>query len=318
MWPYTLRPLSTLRRLSTISTAHILHMEDLVLSDSHAEHHQLEGSGHAVTEPCNLPISFTDKITVTGVTRAWLPIPARLIPRFIGRNHSSDFLRFQNNILSSHWSLFMGEHGQQLTFPVHFSFKDGDDLVLSLRQLGQGGFGTVDEVTLPTKPEPLVCARKRFIRPKHPGPHKKSMETFIREVMVMAQVDNYHCVRLVGSYTDYKKLAIFSQPVADMDLATMLDMEDTADERKSFLRRSVGCLCSALTYLHAKQIRSVVPLRVLLPRIEESCPTANSGCQTRRPQASERTDTGRQCATDRFRLQVSIPLLLSMLLCLPR
>ena len=48
------------------------------------------------------------------------------------------------------------------------------------------------------------------------------MEAFTREVSSMMQVDHRHCVGLVGSYTDLTTLAIFLNPVADMDLTVCL------------------------------------------------------------------------------------------------
>jgi hypothetical protein len=50
------------------------------------------------------------------------------------------------------------------------------------------------------------------------------MEAFTREVSVMMQVDHRHCVGLVGGYTDFTTLTIFLNPVADIDLAVLLDM----------------------------------------------------------------------------------------------
>jgi hypothetical protein len=75
---------------------------------------------------------------------------------------------------------------------------------------------------------------------------------------VMRQVSHQHCVRIVGSYTDYDSVAILSSPVADMDLAAFLDLAELSYEQVVILRRGIGCLCGAIAYLHGKNIRSVL------------------------------------------------------------
>jgi len=75
----------------------------------------------------------------------------------------------------------------------------------------------------------------------------------------MRRVRHRHCVDLVGSCADMESVAVLSSPVADMDLAVFLDM-DLSKPQYEFLRQSIGCITSALAYLHNLGIRSVFNL----------------------------------------------------------
>jgi len=73
-------------------------------------------------------------------------------------------------------------------------------------------------------------------------------------------------VKLAGSYTDKRFVAIIMLPVADMNLQTFLENADLDDTSRSFLRPFFGCLTSALSYLHDNRIRhkDVKPSNVLI------------------------------------------------------
>ena len=217
-----------------------------------------------------LDMSFTARIEKEGsiklrpsesdTTAAWLPISRKIAAHMLSSPDDEDaFQSFQDNVLRRHLTRFKEAYASLWGFPFHFAFEDGDSLIESVRNLGEGGFGIVDEVLLPDRPNPLVCVRKRVARPRRTAAHKKIMEAFIREVTVMARVDHHHCASLVGSSTDFNTLAIFMSPVADMDLAILLNQKDLMGEMHDWLRRNIGCICSALAYLHARQIRSVKP-----------------------------------------------------------
>ena len=80
------------------------------------------------------------------------------------------------------------------------------------------------------------------------------MAAFAREINVMRQVVHQHCVQSVGSYTDTDYVNILSNPIADMDLATLLDSPTSLEER-IVIFRGIGCLCNAINYLHQNKIR---------------------------------------------------------------
>ncbi|KAF2627388.1 hypothetical protein BU25DRAFT_62755 [Macroventuria anomochaeta] len=80
------------------------------------------------------------------------------------------------------------EKMEQNEFASPLCIENSGSLMRSQRALGEGEFGTVDEVFLPTKPEPLICVRKRVAKPKQWNTHRRVMEAFIREVSVMAKL----------------------------------------------------------------------------------------------------------------------------------
>jgi serine/threonine protein kinase len=131
-------------------------------------------------------------------------------------------------------------------------------MIVEHRVLGEGAFGTVEEVSIITAAGEVRCARKRVPRARQLKAQKAVMAAFTREISVMRQVAHQHCVQFFGSYTDTDHVNILSGPVADMNLATLLDNPITIEERV-IIYRGIGCLCNAINYLHQNQIRHERP-----------------------------------------------------------
>ncbi|KAF1846913.1 kinase-like protein [Cucurbitaria berberidis CBS 394.84] len=181
-----------------------------------------------------------------GITDLWLPLPKHTVRRLFSKPlEEKEFLRLQQEFIDAVATRFGTEDPSPTPIPFHAALDDGDDLIPGGRILGEGAFGFVELVTVPTKPIPTTCVRKRIARPKPLHVQKQIMAAFAREVKVMRQVDHWHCVRLLGSYTDLDSVNILSTPVADMDLATFLDSELGAEQR-NMLYRGIHCLCNAL------------------------------------------------------------------------
>ena len=184
------------------------------------------------------------------INNLWLPLQKLVLRRLLSVPHdAAEYDKNQQDILFKGWS------SRALPKHWHFASEDGDDMMRSVKILGEGSFGLVEEVVLDTQPEPIVCVRKRFVRPHRLNGQQKLFEAFRREINVMRQVSHRHCVEIVGSYTDYDSVAILSSPVADMDLAAFLDRSELSPAQLSTLRQGIGCLCGALAYLHGKHIR---------------------------------------------------------------
>ena len=81
------------------------------------------------------------------------------------------------------------------------------------------------------------------------------MSSFEREISGMRRVRHVHCVKLEASFTDTDWVRLLCCPVADMNLSELLDQHAEFPEEKSFLRRAIGCITSALAYLHELEIR---------------------------------------------------------------
>jgi serine/threonine protein kinase len=95
---------------------------------------------------------------------------------------------------------------------------------------------------------------------------KQVLRAFTKELSNLKGLSHRHLVKLAGSYTDRKFVAIIMLPVADMNLQTFLEKADLDDTSRSFLRPFFGCLTSALSYLHDNRIRhkDIKPSNVLI------------------------------------------------------
>lgn len=118
--------------------------------------------------------------------------------------------------------------------------------------MGAGGFGEVHHVQNPGNGQAYAC--KTMTRPVRYDAHIDLMRNFRREVMGMRRVRHQHCVNLVASCTDPDSVTILSYPVADGDLANFLNA-DLDTSQYEVLRHSIGCITSALAYLHKLHIR---------------------------------------------------------------
>jgi serine/threonine protein kinase len=187
-----------------------------------------------------------------GISDLWLPIPKQTVRRLLADSEKEKvFLTAQDSILESTIRI-ADEH--TTCQPTHFSIEDEEELVREIKVLGEGAYGIVEEVDVTTSKGIIRCVRKRIGRPKQLKAQKAILTAFARELNVMRQVQHRHCVRFLGSYTDFDHVNILSFPVADMDLAMFLDLPITLERRK-ILYRGVGCLCNAIRYLHQNHIR---------------------------------------------------------------
>lgn len=113
---------------------------------------------------------------------------------------------------------------------------------------------------------------------------RKALLSFENEVHNLKRLSHHHLVEFVGyvhvatcfltwlmcatrrSYTDRKYIGLIMQPVADMNLRQHLLRTDLTVEDLTVLRSYVGCLCSALGYLHEQQCRhkDIKPQNILI------------------------------------------------------
>ncbi|KAH7384356.1 kinase-like domain-containing protein [Phaeosphaeria sp. MPI-PUGE-AT-0046c] len=189
------------------------------------------------------------------ITDLWLPIPKQAVKRLLADDRKTKaFLCAQDDALDTKFRLL-----------CHISIDDDEGHVQELRILGEGACGIVEEVIINPSSTVVRCVRKRIGRPRQLKALKQIMAAFAREIGVMRQVDHHHCVQFMGSYTDVDHINILSSPVADMDLATFLDLPMHDRERK-ILYRGFGCLCGAINYLHQNDIRheDLKPQNVLI------------------------------------------------------
>ncbi|KAH7397183.1 kinase-like domain-containing protein [Pyrenochaeta sp. MPI-SDFR-AT-0127] len=186
----------------------------------------------------------------------WLPLSERTIRRLLKGADIHIFLGFQKLCLDDNLPLPLdGRH----LFLTH-----ADSLGLEEEKLlGSGGYGEVYSVKHPQSG--VRYAMKTISRPGVHRQHLDVMKNFKRELQGIRRIDHPHCVNLVASCTDSNSLILLCSPVADMDLSHFLD-SDLSPWQVDIPRRAVGCITSALVYLHAMNIRhdDIKPNNILI------------------------------------------------------
>jgi serine/threonine protein kinase len=134
----------------------------------------------------------------------------------------------------------------------------------SLRGLGQGGYGTVDEVVS----SPKETYARKTIRARQASHNTTSYISQLRnELRILKKLNHPHLIKLVGYYTTQTSFYIIMSPVADVNLADYIRqyIPAASSQRNSFLKW-MSCLASAVAYLHDEKIqhRDIKPQNVLV------------------------------------------------------
>ncbi|KAH8597732.1 hypothetical protein B0O99DRAFT_684446 [Bisporella sp. PMI_857] len=117
-------------------------------------------------------------------------------------------------------------------------------------ELGRGGFGVVDEVRCESTNQ--TYARKVVLSPHSPSSVTSS------EARILERLHHSHIIKLVDTWKSQLGLWLLMSPVAKSDLAVYLHRAGSEPHtvsspnkpEKQPLRNWVGCLSSALAYLH--------------------------------------------------------------------
>ena len=180
----------------------------------------------------------------------WFPFTRSSLGPSLPENASAQkaFMLAQKQVCSTRWSE-----------DTHLNFATEDHEFLEIRKtLGSGRTGFVDHVWCPSYHRNY--ARKVITR------NPEGLRILANEVEILKAVDHRHCVSLMCSYTDTRVIAMLSEPVADMNLATFLDATPIPLDRKQLLQISFGCLSVALAHLHGQGIRhkDIKPQNILI------------------------------------------------------
>jgi hypothetical protein len=189
-----------------------------------------------------------------------LPYSEENLPRVLRGAKRAQFLAHQHRVLSE--QAIDLEHGGS----SHSNIDGNADVHFYLhRELGSGGFGTVDHVF--SRLSLQSFARKRIPRGRSFKKDQDAIRIFENELKTLKALSHRHLVRLVASYTDRKFVGLIMTPVADMDMhaylaASKLEIPD----RSIRLRRFFGCLATAVEYLHQQKIRhkDIKPQNILI------------------------------------------------------
>jgi len=178
-----------------------------------------------------------------------------------GLDLRSRFLQLQKLVACQESDISALEEGGK---HLHLS-KSGDEYFLPHASLGTGKKGIVDVVISRRTARPF--ARKRLKRGLSAPADAKILEEFEREIQALKRLCHNHIVKLVGSYTDSRNVGLIMTPVADLNLEEFLaDPKLDAVLRKRRLRPFFGCLATALSYLHDKDVRhnDIKPRNILV------------------------------------------------------
>ncbi|KAF5011158.1 hypothetical protein FDECE_2722 [Fusarium decemcellulare] len=197
-----------------------------------------------------------------GITDIWFPFAANTLPSALNPTIKFSFLQAQSVVLSKGFKLEKGgDRG-------HIPFSRDEALPFQvIGRLGRGAHGSVDKVM-------SIISHREYARKtfrKTGGLSREKVNTFITELKVLKRVNHRHCVELIGSYSDAKHFALIMEPVGDYNLAEYYHKAKGNADMLSLMRSFLGCLTSALQYLHGSRIRhrDIKPQNIVVKR---DCP----------------------------------------------
>lgn len=144
-------------------------------------------------------------------------------------------------------SVFSGQGCQESTEPSSEQRLEG--VFRSVRQLGYGAFGVVEEIV-------HSRSSKHFARKTIRTAHRESsiaLSKVRKEVAALRQLTHGHIIKVLASYRTQAQFSIIMSPVADCNLSEfMRDANPQLAIRRLHLSKWFGCLASALSYVHEK------------------------------------------------------------------
>jgi serine/threonine protein kinase len=209
-------------------------------------------------------LDLLDKLLKQKITDHWFPVGEGGFPSLIEPRLRSAILEFQSLILTKTVHFEKAKHH-------HFGSAD-DIWKLFTKNGGKLGYshiqaGDVFPVTLKVSSE--VYALKRLSRNKNAGPDLNIMERLVNELTALKNLTHRHIVQYIGSYTDPASFGLLISPVAEQDLATLLESitsNGTFQGHATELRQYYGCLVGALCYVHSRNIKhkDIKPENILI------------------------------------------------------
>ncbi|PMD22734.1 kinase-like protein, partial [Hyaloscypha hepaticicola] len=204
-------------------------------------------------------LELLDEFLASNITDISFPFDAKSFPSSISSKIQAEFLHHQSTVLTNTLHLEKGERGG------HLYFEKGKSAPYVVKgRLGSGSYGVVEKVVSLLSHEEF--ARKLVPRTKYGRKNETGIKTFLAELQVLKRISHSHCVKLIGSYTDHKYVALIMSPVADYNLASYMEESINSVDKQSLLRTFFGCLCNGLQYLHQSKIRhrDVKPENILV------------------------------------------------------
>ncbi|KAJ4359869.1 uncharacterized protein N0V89_000425 [Didymosphaeria variabile] len=156
----------------------------------------------------------------------------------------------------------------------HVEYAAGETSEIPLRTekvLGHSGTALVESV---------MCRRIRLARKTVRCSRRLTREDAINEVEHLQRLAHSHIVRVVGTYTLKKDLAILLYPAAEWNLEQYMDEiveSKQSDERTSrcdCLSVAIGCLAQTVKFIHDKNVKhmDIKPANVLVRHLGSTIP----------------------------------------------
>ncbi|KAH7117660.1 kinase-like domain-containing protein, partial [Dendryphion nanum] len=141
----------------------------------------------------------------------------------------------------------------------------------SIRLLGHGGCGLVDEVVIRGAATRECYARKQVTMGK-PARRKEMVKQLQDEARIIRRLNHPHVVTVISTYTRGAVFGILMSPVADTDLKQFLEVTHEIDQWGDKMRlhgmvwRWIGCLIRGLDYIHEMRVkhRDIKPSNILI------------------------------------------------------
>ncbi|KAH7088858.1 kinase-like domain-containing protein [Paraphoma chrysanthemicola] len=173
------------------------------------------------------------------------------------------------DVLSSKWLKFLDERGilvgpeEELNWSgkgQHVEYGPEDETIIPLKSekiLGHSHTAIIDSVR---------CRRIRLARKKIACNRRLKKEEAIAEVEHLTKLQHSHIVRVVGTYTFKKDLAILLYPATECDLDAYMDEITTVNHAGEPLSTFFGCLSRALCFIHKNNVKhmDIKPKNILV------------------------------------------------------
>jgi serine/threonine protein kinase len=168
----------------------------------------------------------------------------------------------QHSTASSHNCVESPKVDDETSICLSFGLESFSLPFTRLRRLGSGGHGLVDEVVSAAPKD--IFARKSVLRKSTELPTSSQMAHLKNELAILKGLSHPHLVKLIGAYTDAEYSHIIMSPVADQNLADYMRSSKTS--RPQHILQWMGCLSSAMTYLHNQQVQhlDIKPQNILV------------------------------------------------------
>jgi tRNA A-37 threonylcarbamoyl transferase component Bud32 len=187
----------------------------------------------------------------------WLPLGLAALDQLATTAgfSASQFRRAQLHILSRPEQ--MSEEKLFSTVHIHRHIQYGNSHFEEKERIGVGGSAEVVRVKHKLSGREFAC--KRILRKPSIQAQRNQLIEFEQEVGVLQKISHPHFVCFVASFTDLASFSLILEPVASDVLTLMLERQTRdqplSDTDVSTLRQSLGCLSTAVAYLHQQKVR---------------------------------------------------------------